>query len=97
VSEFAAGRPNRSGDSAAKPTNMYVGGWIVKQKDLLELARNSQIFLTAGALKYRRDWFTSLDFQRRIAVLTLLLQHSQSIGVPRRPHARRKEFLYGTF
>jgi len=76
---------------------MYVGSWIVKQKGLLELARNAQIFLTAGALKYRRGWFTSLDFQGRIAVLTLLLQHSQSIRVPRRPHARRKEFLYGTF
>jgi len=24
---------------------MYVGGWIVKQKGLLELAWNSQIFL----------------------------------------------------
>jgi len=54
VSEFAAGHPNRSGDSAAKPTNMYVGGWIVKQKGLLKVlqkglppwARNFQIFLT---------------------------------------------------
>jgi hypothetical protein len=50
VSELAAGHPNRSGDSAAKPTNMYVGGWIVKQKGLPQLARNFQIFLTAGAL-----------------------------------------------
>jgi hypothetical protein len=50
VSEFAAGRPDRLGDSAAKPTNMYVGGWIVKQKGLPQLARNYQIFLKAGAL-----------------------------------------------
>jgi len=51
VSEFAAGHPNRSGDSVAKPTNMYVGGWIVKQKGLSPLAGNFQAFLTAGALR----------------------------------------------
>jgi len=33
---------------------MYVDGWIVKQKGLPQLARNFQVFLTAGALKYRR-------------------------------------------
>jgi len=48
VSEFAAWHPNRSGDSAAKPTKMYVGGGIVKQKGLLPLVSNFQIFLTAA-------------------------------------------------
>src|SRR5882672_10259554 len=76
---------------------MYVGSWIVKQKGLLELARNAQIFLTAGALEYRRSWFTSLDFQRRIAVLTLLLQHSQSIRVPGGRMPEEKNFFTGLF
>jgi hypothetical protein len=63
VSEFAAWHPNRSGDCAAKPTKMYVGGGIVKQKGLPQLAGKFHAFLTAGALKCWRGWFTSLDFQ----------------------------------
>src|SRR5467141_4857252 len=76
---------------------MYVGGWIVKKKGLPLLAWNFQVFLSTGAPKYLRGWVTSLDFQHTIALLTVLPQQSHSIRVPRRPHARRKEFLYGTF
>jgi hypothetical protein len=49
VSEFAASPPNWSADRLAKPTNMYVGGWIVKKKGLPPLAWNFQVFLSTGA------------------------------------------------
>jgi len=45
VSEFAASPPNWSADRLAKPTNMYVGGWIVKKKGLPPLAWNFQGFV----------------------------------------------------
>jgi hypothetical protein len=60
VSELAAWHPNWSAESAAKPTKMYVGGWIVKQKGLPPWSRNFQAFFTAGALKYRRGWLLHL-------------------------------------
>jgi hypothetical protein len=56
-----------------------------------------QGFRRNGLSTQRPGRFTSLDFRHGIAVLTLIPQQSRLISVPRRPHARRKEFLYGSF
>jgi hypothetical protein len=57
VSGFAASPPDWSADRAVKPTKMYVGGRIVKQKGLPQLAWDFQAFLSAGALIQRCHWF----------------------------------------